>query len=615
MRTGLLLLLLCVAAATAHMFECKKEQCSCEGLCTNTFSHWQSHNAYNWYGFLRRPWPVPPHASPVDVLAHQHSEDRTVCGGRLKWLEALKLRVGQPNAVGFGRPQTELVREWIAARLNRWVGACTTPRLDELIGLGGDLVEEWCGTMVLSESDAGRAMDQLAAALRLYNAGTLGPGACGCGDGIVQEREDCDAGASNGAPGSCCTAKCTLAPMGTPCRASRGSCDMDEFCTGEDPTCPPDGFLDQETVCRPAEGTCDRAEHCTGVGPACPHDGLRRAGWVCRAAEGACDRTEACDGASPECPADEIHESGHVCRDVAGACDVPEACDGSSRECPADQILPRGTVCRAADAVNPCECTDVCDGQEPSCPSHEPLERFEYAVTIDTVSDTFEAGPSGSSGTLPWSDSSWILHQRGAGQEVSIAGDGNLNVTYISASGISARRALPPARDPARLAALALKGKAVLSRASAPVRVIISVGAKPCSELGPEDAVWCGLVRSASDERLTTQPLVTPSGREVPCDGLNLARRLLFHADVDPTPFREATGGGCLSLWTGTSEGAGARPTTLLFNDLTLEMAVEATMQSSPVCGEILVPEPGQTVAVGTCPLACPGAPGCLVLG
>lgn len=609
MRAAFLVLLLAGLAA-AHMYDCRKEECSCDGHCTNAFPYWKSHNAYSWFSFARRPWPVPSGASPVDVLAHPHSEDRAVCG--VKWFEILKLEVGKPNDPHWGRPQIDLAREWVAARLNRWAGACTTPRLDELVATAGGLLGEWCGTTVLSASDPGEAMLQLSATLKLYNGGGLGPGACGCGDGIVQEREDCDLGDANGAPGSCCTDKCSLAPAGTPCRDSAGPCDLAEYCTGSDPVCPPDGFEPEETVCRASRGACDRPEHCTGTAAQCPHDGLRREGWVCRAADGLCDRAELCDGASPECPADGIHDAGHACREAAGDCDIPEVCDGKTRACPLDQLLPRGTPCREAAAGDPCDCTDVCDGQAAACPAHDPLERFEYAIRTDTVVDAFDGGDSGSSGTLPWGDSSWIFYELGAGQDVAIR-DGSLEVTYVSASGTSARRTLPALRDPAHLASIALKGKVVLSKAAAPVRVTIAVGPGHCADLTQDDVAWCGIVRSASEDRVTTEPLVTPSGREVPCDALNLARRLLFRADVDPRPFREASGPGCLAIWTGVAEGSvGSRPTTLLFNDLRLEVQTEVPTEGPSACGTILIPEAGQTVATGTCPLACPGSPGCL---
>jgi len=52
----------------------------------------------------------------------------------------------------------------------------------------------------------------------------LKPGAA-CGDGTTDPGEDCDLGAGNGTPGSCCTASCQFASSATVCRAAAGACD------------------------------------------------------------------------------------------------------------------------------------------------------------------------------------------------------------------------------------------------------------------------------------------------------------------------------------------------------------------------------------------------------
>src|ERR1051325_5631443 len=89
-----------------------------------------------------------------------------------------------------------------------------------------------------------------------------------CGDGTLDPDEQCDDG--NLIDGDCCSWSCQLESAETICRAAAGPCDVEEDCTGSDPSCPPDAKSTAE--CRPAAGTCDVAEHCDGVGDDCPPD-------------------------------------------------------------------------------------------------------------------------------------------------------------------------------------------------------------------------------------------------------------------------------------------------------------------------------------------------------
>ena len=113
-----------------------------------------------------------------------------------------------------------------------------------------------------------------------------------CGDSIVDVGEDCDLGASNGTPGSCCTISCMFEPVTTQCRASAGVCDLAESCTGTGSACPADAKSTAE--CRAAVGPCDLAEFCDGLSDVCPTDAKSTA--ECRAAAGSCDIAELCDG-------------------------------------------------------------------------------------------------------------------------------------------------------------------------------------------------------------------------------------------------------------------------------------------------------------------------------
>ncbi|XP_044783826.1 disintegrin and metalloproteinase domain-containing protein 33 isoform X8 [Bubalus bubalis] len=97
-----------------------------------------------------------------------------------------------------------------------------------------------------------------------------------CGNGFVEKGEECDCGAGQECPDSCCLAhncslragaQCThgdccahclvrLKPAGTPCRPAAGDCDLPEFCTGASPYCPPDIYLLDGSPCARGRGYC-----------------------------------------------------------------------------------------------------------------------------------------------------------------------------------------------------------------------------------------------------------------------------------------------------------------------------------------------------------------------
>jgi hypothetical protein len=222
----------------------------------------------------------------------------------------------------------------------------------------------------------------------------------GCGDGIVDVGEDCDEGASNGQPGSCCTTGCAFELPTMVCRsASAGDvCDVEEFCTGSDGSCPADAVAPASTVCRSSAGVCDPAETCDGVGKQCPGD--QKSTGVCRSASDVCDVAEVCDGVSDDCPIDQFEPSsqvcrtaagvcdvaetctgsgpscptdtfdiGTLCRSVAGVCDVAEFCSGASADCPTDQFEPSSVICRSASAGNACDVPELCTGSSATCPA------------------------------------------------------------------------------------------------------------------------------------------------------------------------------------------------------------------------------------------------------
>ncbi|CAK7230855.1 hypothetical protein SCUCBS95973_007715 [Sporothrix curviconia] len=92
-----------------------------------------------------------------------------------------------------------------------------------------------------------------------------------CGNGIVEEGEECDCGGTEGCGSNaccdpttckftanalcdpsndeCCTSTCQLASSGSVCRPSTGSCDPAETCSGTSATCPEDVTSPDGTAC------------------------------------------------------------------------------------------------------------------------------------------------------------------------------------------------------------------------------------------------------------------------------------------------------------------------------------------------------------------------------
>ncbi|XP_054584908.1 disintegrin and metalloproteinase domain-containing protein 8 isoform X2 [Eptesicus fuscus] len=105
-----------------------------------------------------------------------------------------------------------------------------------------------------------------------------------CGNGFVEQGEQCDCGYPQDCRNHCCnTTTCQLAegaecahgacchecrvkPAGKLCRPSKDSCDLEEHCDGQRPSCPEDVFQENGTPCRGGycyNGACPtRAQRC-----------------------------------------------------------------------------------------------------------------------------------------------------------------------------------------------------------------------------------------------------------------------------------------------------------------------------------------------------------------
>ncbi|CAK6436035.1 unnamed protein product [Pipistrellus nathusii] len=120
-----------------------------------------------------------------------------------------------------------------------------------------------------------------------------------CGNGFVEQGEQCDCGYPQDCQNHCCnTTTCQLAegaecahgpcchecrvkPAGKLCRPSKDACDLEEYCDGQRPSCPEDAFRENGTPCRGGycyNGACPtRAQRCQDLwGP-----GARVASEMC----------------------------------------------------------------------------------------------------------------------------------------------------------------------------------------------------------------------------------------------------------------------------------------------------------------------------------------------
>ncbi|XP_064191315.1 disintegrin and metalloproteinase domain-containing protein 33-like isoform X1 [Anguilla rostrata] len=95
-----------------------------------------------------------------------------------------------------------------------------------------------------------------------------------CGNGFVEEGEECDCGEPEECTNDCCNANnctlkeeaqcahgvccegCKLKQAGTMCRGPAGACDLPEYCTGGSPYCPSNVYLLDGSSCHSGHAYC-----------------------------------------------------------------------------------------------------------------------------------------------------------------------------------------------------------------------------------------------------------------------------------------------------------------------------------------------------------------------
>nr|AJD23175.1 zinc metalloprotease mde10 [Onygena corvina] len=119
-----------------------------------------------------------------------------------------------------------------------------------------------------------------------------------CGNGIVEDGEDCDCGGAESCKGNkCCDPKTCKYTTGSQCDDTNEEC-----CRG----CK---FAPSSTVCRPSGGPCDPDEMCSGNTGDCPHDAHSTNGQ-------SCGNNVQC--ASGQCTSRDLQCQMHIGNQVAG---------------------------------------------------------------------------------------------------------------------------------------------------------------------------------------------------------------------------------------------------------------------------------------------------------
>ncbi len=258
--------------------------------------------------------------------------------------------------------------------------ACVTPTCSDGVKNGTETGVDCGGSCAACAT--GQANGTTCTAGTQCTSGNCVDGVC-CNTACGAGASDCQACNLTGTVGTCSFVASTVV-----CRASTGTCDVAENCTGSSATCPADGFAANTVTCRASAGPCDVADKCTGSSGACPADAFAANTVQCRAASGVCDVAENCSGSSAACPADAFAANTVTCRASAGACDVADKCSGSSGSCPADALAANGTVCRASAGT--CDVAETCTGSATTCPADAVASNTTVCRTSAGVCDAAE---------------------------------------------------------------------------------------------------------------------------------------------------------------------------------------------------------------------------------
>ncbi|KAM0516736.1 hypothetical protein ACHAPE_005370 [Trichoderma viride] len=137
-----------------------------------------------------------------------------------------------------------------------------------------------------------------------------------CGNGIVEEGEECDCGGEQGCQNNtCCDAKTCKFTNNSVCDPSNEDC-----CTSQ---CQ---FASSGTVCRPSTGECDIQETCPGNAAQCPDDQHKSNGESCGSGNGLACASGQCTSRDRQCQVavgtSANNSSTTACPDTQNSCTV-----------------------------------------------------------------------------------------------------------------------------------------------------------------------------------------------------------------------------------------------------------------------------------------------------
>jgi hypothetical protein len=200
-------------------------------------------------------------------------------------------------------------------------------------------------------------------------------------------------------------------------------------------------FKPSTARCRASGGTCDVAEYCTGTAAECPEDAVASAGTSCRAASGTCDMAEVCDGENKACPTNGYAPNGTSCgtgySGWSSCGGFSDACDTTGTQWRTVTAYACGTgTCSAANTSTQTQaCTraldSLCLG---TCPSNLTGYRGQHGLVVSCTCTSAATGSGSVWGTDDYTDDSRLC--RAAVHAGRITRDGG-SITAVVSPGLS----------------------------------------------------------------------------------------------------------------------------------------------------------------------------------